>query len=93
MLVDRLSRQANERRETLRIASLAGARAQAFLINSARFVETRGWLVPLDFEQTERLATPVTKLARHALSKRWKTVSKRAGGLETSTVEAASRTA
>ena len=64
-----------------------GARAQAFLIDLAQFVETRGWLVPADFGQTERLAAPVVDLAASALNKRWKKVSKAAHGLETLTVE------
>ena len=66
---------------------LAQARVQAFLIGLARFVETRGWLVPQDFGQTERLAAPVTELARKALGKRWKKVGKRARGLRSLTVE------
>ena len=60
---------------------------QAFLIDLARFVETRGWLVPQDFDQTGRLAAPVAELASQALGKRWKKVGKRARGLETLTVE------
>ena len=66
---------------------LAQARVQAFLIDLARFVETRGWLVPQDFGQTERLAAPVSELASQALSERWKKVVKRARGLATLTVE------
>ncbi|GLS29264.1 Inorganic triphosphatase YgiF, contains CYTH and CHAD domains [Mesorhizobium albiziae] len=77
-----LSRQAKEVRERLR-ELLAQTRVQAFLIDLARFVETRGWLVPQDFGQTARLATPVAELAGQALSKLWKRVGKRAGGLET----------
>jgi triphosphatase len=37
-------------------------------------VETRGWFLPEDLGQTERLATPVTEIATAALSKRWKKV-------------------
>ncbi|GLS40905.1 inorganic triphosphatase [Mesorhizobium tianshanense] len=81
-----LSRQAVEVRQRLR-KLLAGARVQAFLIDLARFVETRGWLVPQDFGQTARLATPVTELAGQALGKRWKKVGKRARKLNTLTVE------
>ena len=69
-------------RERLR-KLLAEARVQAFLIDLARFVETRGWLVPQDFGQTERLAAPVVELAGKALNKRWKKVGKRARGLAT----------
>lgn len=77
-----LSRQATEVRQHLR-KLLAGARAQAFLIDLARFVETRGWLVPQDFGQTARLAEPVAQLAGRALGKRWKRVGKRARAIET----------
>ena len=62
-------------------------RVQAFLIDLARFVETRGWLVPQDFGQTGRLAAPVGELAGLALNKRWKKVGKPARKLETLTVE------
>ena len=62
-LADVVARQARERREQLR-KLLAGARVQAFLIDLARFVETRGWLVAQDFGQTERLARAITTLAR-----------------------------
>ena len=66
---------------------LAGERTQTMIIDLARFVETRGWLVPEDFEQTARLAAPVTELAENALSKRWKKVGKRARMLEALNVE------
>jgi CHAD domain-containing protein len=85
-LADVVSRQAGERREQLR-KLLVGARAQAFLIDLARFVETRGWLVPQDFGQTERLAAPVEALAGQSLDKRWKKVAKHAQDLATLTVE------
>ncbi|UVC18282.1 CYTH and CHAD domain-containing protein [Mesorhizobium onobrychidis] len=85
-LADALSRQAGGLRDHLRKV-LPDARVQAFLIDLARFVEARGWLVPQDFGQTERLAAPVAELASQALGKRWKKVGKRARGLETLTVE------
>ena len=85
-LADALSRQAGGLRDHLR-KLLPEARVQAFLIDLARFVETRGWLVPQDFGQTERLAAPVVELAGKALNKRSKKVRKRARGLETLTVE------
>lgn len=85
-LADSLSQEASERRKRLR-ASLAGARTQAFLIDLARFVETRGWLLPQDFAQSGRLAAPVFDLAEGALGKRWKKVGKRARGLESLDVE------
>jgi CHAD domain-containing protein len=85
-LADHLLRQSGNRRERLRTL-LAGGRVQAFLIDSTRFVETRGWLAPADFDQTARLAAPVAKLAGHALGKRWKKVCRRASAFETLTVE------
>ena len=80
-LAEALSRQAEELRDHLR-KLLAETRVQALLIDLARFVETRGWLVPQDIGQTERLAGPVTELAGQSLGKRWKKVRKRAHGLE-----------
>ncbi|MDX8480673.1 CYTH and CHAD domain-containing protein [Mesorhizobium sp. VK24D] len=81
-LSNSLSQQAKEVRRHLR-ELLVGTRVQAFLIDLTQFVETRGWLVPQDFGQTERLAEPVAKLAGQALGKRWKRVRKRARGIET----------
>ena len=81
-LADALSGDAAQRRGQLR-ACLTEPRAQAFLIDIVRFVETRGWLMSRDFDQTERLASPVSVLADSALNKRWKKVNKRACGLET----------
>lgn len=81
-----LLRKAAEQRNQLR-KTLAGARVQAFLIDLARFVETRGWLLPHDFSQTGRLAAPVLDLANQALDKRWKSVGKHTRGLKTMTVE------
>jgi triphosphatase len=80
-LADGLSEQAAEVRRQLR-KCLTEARAQAFVIDLARFVETRGWLVPQDFGRTERLAA-LSVLAESALSKRWRKVGKRARGLKT----------
>jgi CHAD domain-containing protein len=85
-LAEVVARQARERREQLR-KLLAGARVQAFLIDLARFVETRGWLVAQDFGQTERLAAPIVALARQSLNKRWKKTAKHARGLATLTGE------
>jgi inorganic triphosphatase YgiF len=80
-LADGLSEQAAEVRGQLR-KCLTEARAQAFLIDLARFAETRGWLVPQDFGRTEQLAA-LSVLAASALSKRWRKVGKRARGLKT----------
>ncbi len=85
-LADELERGTGEERKRLRNL-LVGARAQAFMIDLVRFVETRGWLMPQDFGQTERLAAPITTLAVLALNKCWKKVGKRAHNLETLTVE------
>jgi triphosphatase len=85
-LADALSRQAEGLRDHVR-KLLPEARVQAFLIDLARFVETRGWLVPQDFGQTERLAASVVELAGKALNKRLKKVRKCAHALETLTVE------
>src|SRR5262249_41350967 len=76
-LADSLQAQAIERRVHLR-RILIEPRVQAFLINLARFVEIRGWLVLEDFHQTERLAAPVSEFAGEALNKTWKKVNKRA---------------
>ena len=81
-----LARQAGDRRGHLRKLLVEG-RTQALLIDLARFVETRGWLVPEDFGQTERLAQPVVELAGKALNKRSKKVRKCAHGLDALTVE------
>ena len=87
----RLSRKRSHDRPangaTMSAHSLSAARAQAFLIDLAQFVETRGWLVSADFAQTGRLAVPVIDLAQRGLNKRWKKVSKAAQGLETLTAE------
>jgi len=85
-LTDALLGQARQRREQLR-PLLVGPRVQAFLIDLARFVETRGWLVPQDFDQTRRLAEPVAEFAGEALDKRWKKLGKRTSGLKALTVE------
>lgn len=81
-LGEALLRQATERRQILR-PILAGPRTQAFLIDLARFVETRGWLLAQDFDQTTRLAEPIGDLAVTALDKRWRACRKRASGLKT----------
>lgn len=80
-LADAMDREAAAQRQHLR-ELIAGPRAQSFVIDLARFVETRGWLVPEDFEQTGRLAAPVLALAEEALAKRWKKARQRAENLE-----------
>lgn len=81
-LADALGSRAAAARTKLR-ALIAGQRAQAFVIDLARFVETRGWLLPEDFGQTSRLAEPVTDLADAALARCWKKARKHAHRLET----------
>jgi inorganic triphosphatase YgiF len=67
---------------------LASPRLQDFLIDLARFVEARGWLIPDDIDQSRRLAVPVTDLAQGALGKRWKAASRRARGIAHLDIEA-----
>lgn len=86
VLAESLRHLTQERRRHLR-AILVGDRARAFLVDTARFIEMRGWLDPLDIAQTQRLATPVKKLAIRALDTRWKKVIRHTGRLETLTGE------
>lgn len=81
-LGDRLMQQATELRHGL-CRLLEEARAQLFVLDLAQFVESRGWLVPEDFSQTERLAAPVAELAEDSLRALWKKVSKHARRLDT----------
>jgi inorganic triphosphatase YgiF len=85
-LANALRSEASAIRDELRIC-LAGPRAQAFLLDLVRFVETRGWLVQQDSGQAERLAAPVREVARQALKKCWKKVVRQAGDLETLSAE------
>jgi CHAD domain-containing protein len=81
-IADKLRREVAERREDLR-RLLGEAGSQAFFIDLSRFVGARGWRVAEDLDQTEELAIPVSKLARKALSKTWKTARKRGRRVET----------
>jgi triphosphatase len=81
-IADGLRREVVKRREDLR-RLLAEARSQAFLIDLMRFVETRGWHGAEDIDRTEELAIPVSKLARKALTKTWKTARKCGRRVET----------
>lgn len=76
-LVDSASEARQEVRKTL-----GGARVQAFLMDLAQFVETRGWLLPDDMDQSRRLAEPVGEMARSSLGRRWKATAKRAKGID-----------
>jgi len=86
-LAEQLAPRAVALREGLR-NTLPGARVQALLLDLARFTETRGWLLPHDFGQTERLAKPVAEFADRAINRRWKKVVGRAHGLATLDTEA-----
>lgn len=81
-----LARAAGAARDGLR-ETLAGERARQFLLDLARFVETRGWIAADDIGQSSRLAMPVADLALAALARRWKKAARRARGLETLDVE------
>ena len=77
-----LDAAAAERRQRL-IALLGGERAQSLVLDLVRFVETRGWLVPSDHEQTARLAAAVSELAGSSLDKAWKKARRQARNIET----------
>jgi CHAD domain-containing protein len=85
-LADVLAAAAASERSALR-ETLRGPRARQFLLDLARFVETRGWIDPGDIEQSGRLAVPAGELAREALARRWRKVERRARGLEDLDVE------
>jgi len=76
-LAEALRQEGNNARASLR-TRLTGPRAQAFLIDLVRFVETGGWLTAADITQCRRLTMPVMQVARKALAGRWKKVRKRA---------------
>ncbi|MEM7500090.1 MAG: CHAD domain-containing protein [Pseudomonadota bacterium] len=86
-----LGERAGGERARLR-ATLAGARATAFLLDLAEYVALRGWLDPADHDQTARLARPFAKLAAEAMRKADAKVAKRArvgkGGIESLDIEA-----
>ncbi|MEZ5783587.1 MAG: CYTH and CHAD domain-containing protein [Rhizobiaceae bacterium] len=68
-------------------AVLGGSRARTLLLDLVCFVETRGWLVSGELEQTARLAAPLTELSREALEKRWKKVARHARGIASLDIE------
>lgn len=73
----------NSAMERMRLReTLKSERITHFLFDLARLVETRGWLVPSDFEQTQRLARPVIETAMSALAKRWKHSCRQARDLD-----------
>lgn len=65
------------RREVARAEVRATLRDPAtgrFLLDLLEFVETRGWLEPSDYGQTDRLAEPVGELGPKLLRRRWRKV-------------------
>jgi triphosphatase len=75
-LADSLRREVTKRRNDLS-RFLTEARAQDFLGDLMRFVETHGWNGAEGLNCTKQLTIHVRKLARKALSKSWKKVRKR----------------
>ena len=55
---------------------LADGPATGFLFDLAAFIEARGWLVPTDYGQSARLATPIAEAAPAMLRKRHRRVMK-----------------
>lgn len=71
----------SERRVAVRravAARLQEHRTVRFVLDLGAFVEARGWLRPVDFDQSAALAAPITALAAAALGKRWRAVARRA---------------
>jgi triphosphatase len=58
-------------------AALAAPDATCFLFDLAELIEGRGWLVPSDYSQSERLATPVGEVAPAVIERRYRKVIKR----------------
>ncbi|MEM1129309.1 MAG: CYTH and CHAD domain-containing protein [Pseudomonadota bacterium] len=86
VLRDAIVARGTARRAELRDV-LQEPRTHSFVIDLARFIEARGWLLPNDFGQTTRLARPISDLAVDALDKRWKSVRKHARGIDTLSIE------
>ncbi len=57
--------------------ALAAPETVGFLFDLGEFIEARGWLVPADYSQTERLAAPTGHVAPMLLEKRHRKVLKR----------------
>ncbi len=86
-LADLLERTGAAQRTSTR-TTLSGPRAQAFLLDLARFTEARGWLDPGDIDQSLRLARPLSDVALEALGAHWARTMRRARGIDTLSVEA-----
>jgi triphosphatase len=75
------------RRAALR-AILDAPRTGGFLLDLAQFIETRGWQGSWESGPPAPAAAPLRDVARDALARRWRTVARRARGIETLSVEA-----
>ncbi|MBO6756790.1 MAG: CHAD domain-containing protein [Roseibium sp.] len=74
-LVDHLHGVRDQARTALK-HRLAKADVNGFLFDLSAYTEGRGWLDPGNFDQTARLAEPVSRFARSGLDRQWKAVSK-----------------
>ncbi|MBL4556305.1 MAG: CHAD domain-containing protein [Rhodobacteraceae bacterium] len=70
------------RRAALR-AVLDAPRTGGFLLDLAQFIETRGWQGSWGSGPPAPAAAPLRDVARDALARRWRTVARRARGIET----------
>ncbi len=80
-LAEAVAAHATRRREAVR-AILASGRVFAFQLDLGAFVAARGWLDPSDWDQTARLARPVSETIAAALAERLARVEKKARGIE-----------
>jgi inorganic triphosphatase YgiF len=79
-LAEALERAAADTRAALR-ETLRGKRVWSFLLDLGELVMARGWLDPSDWDQTARLAAPLSGVAAEALDRRLARVDKRADGI------------
>ena len=82
-----LTRRRAEIRAEVR-AALAGPEATGFVFDLLEAIETRRWLDPADYAQTDRLAAPIGGVAAGLLDARLAKARKRGKGVETRDVEA-----
>ncbi len=80
-LAETVAAHAARRRAAVREA-LATGRVFAFQLDLGAFVAARGWLDPADWEQTARLARPVSETLAAALSERLAKAAKKARGID-----------
>jgi inorganic triphosphatase YgiF len=86
VLLEALAGAGAAERQRLR-GTLKGARAHAFLLDLAAFVETGGWVRPGDGAQAAALERRVSGHAAVALATTWRRVKRRARGIETLSIE------